>query len=399
MDNASFIKLYKNDFDSAKLADDTPIVKLPYRGFIAQKPSETFLQISAGTTPITFVGGIQVDLIDCAGNVKQNIDNNFYYIGFVDSSGVEQIAFEFGLIGADYWSEVLYLKITDLVNDNVWYSIGFLLTDYRTEISTRFDYTNKGKLFNISYDLAPYIQSIRIADCYDQSPANKSQNKQYITALGYEISFRKITTFLRKYVLNALDYFVNDRLEVLFSHQFIYVNRERATISEYKPDERQGDTNFLSAEFLVNPQGEKLIPSYQIYEYLTAIAKIPEGDYTISSYNSATANSTLFTLTFNKPFQITTDIEAKMYKDGVLFATFDNTKFTIVGTDLNIDVSGSPVTDVGVYDIIIQPNTAFYNIEYWGGFPLAGQWTFSISPPFAGYYNSTHYNNTNYNTN
>ena len=45
MEDVSFIKLYKNDFNSAKLADDTPIVKLPYRGFIAQKPNETFLQI------------------------------------------------------------------------------------------------------------------------------------------------------------------------------------------------------------------------------------------------------------------------------------------------------------------------------------------------------------------
>lgn len=393
MEDASFIKLYKNDFNSAKLADDTPIVKLPYRGFIAQKPNETFLQITAGTTPITFVGGIQVDLIDCAGNVKQNIDNNFYYIGFVDSSGVEQIAFEFGLVGVDYWTEILYLKITDLINDNVWYSVGFLLTNYRTEISTRFDYTNKGKLFNISYDLAPYIQSIRLADCYDQSPANKSQNKQYITALGYEISFRKITTFLRKYVINAMDYFINDRLEVLFSHQFIYVNRERATISEYKPDERQGDTNWLKAEFLVNPQGEKLIPSYQIYEYLNVIHKVPSGDYTLTSYNTATSDSEIFTLTFNKPFTVVPDFEAKLYKDGVLFATFDYSDLSVMGLDLNIDVSSNPVTENGVYDIIIAPNSAYYNIEFWGGFPLAGQWQFTIVDAD---YDSTDYDSTEY---
>jgi hypothetical protein len=388
MDNASFIKLYKNDFDSAKLADDTPIVKLPYRGFIAQKPSETFLQISAGTTPITFVGGIQVDLIDCAGNVKQNIDNNFYYIGFVDSSGVEQIAFEFGLIGADYWSEVLYLKITDLVNDNVWYSIGFLLTDYRTEISTRFDYTNKGKLFNISYDLAPYIQSIRLADCYDQSPANKSQNKQYITALGYEISFRKITTFLRKYVLNALDYFVNDRLEVLFSHQFIYVNRERATISEYKPDERQGDTNFLSAEFLVNPQGEKLPVTYQIYEYLDLISKTPFGLYALSGLPTSIIGL------FNKPITLSTGT-VRLYKGSSLFQTFNVADIAVTGNQFEIDITGL-ITDNDDYFILIDNGLFFTGAEVFPGISLPTIWTFSVSDAD---YNSSDYNNSDYFTN
>ena len=68
---------------------------MQYNGFIVQKPNETFLQITAGETSIAFVGGIQVDLIDGCGDLVTNIDSNFYYEGFVDSSGVNQIAFEF----------------------------------------------------------------------------------------------------------------------------------------------------------------------------------------------------------------------------------------------------------------------------------------------------------------
>ena len=60
-------------------------------------------------TSIAFVGGISVDLIDGCGDEVVNIDSNFYY-GFVDSSGVNQIAFEFGYIGTDYWTKPLYLK-------------------------------------------------------------------------------------------------------------------------------------------------------------------------------------------------------------------------------------------------------------------------------------------------
>lgn len=297
--NFSFIRLYKNDFTSAKLADDTPIQTLKYGGFIVQKPNETFLQISAGSESISFVGGISVNLIDCNGLIIKNIDSNFFYEGFVDSSGVNQIAFEFGLIGVDYWTKQLYLKITDEVNGNIWYSNGFLVTDYKTNLSTRFDYFNQTKIYNISYDLAPYIQSVRVADCYDQTPVNKRDLKQYVNANGLQTNYRAITTFLRKYLINSIDYFINDRFEVLFSHQQVYVNGERAVISDFKIDERKGDTNWLNGEFTVNKQGQQLVESYQLYEYLDLVSFSPSGVYTsqLPVYQNRTFNN-IFSLPF-----------------------------------------------------------------------------------------------------
>jgi len=309
----SFIKLYKNDFNSAKLADDTPIVKLPYKGFIVQKPNEYFLQITNSDSDVSFVGAIQVDLINGCGTVKRNINTNFYYEGYVDSNGINQIAFAFGFVGVDFHSEPLYLKITDLTNDNIWYSNNFLVTDSKTSISTRFDYTNKGKIYGISYDLAPYIQSVRLSDCYDQTPANKRDLKQYVNADGKQVNYRSITTFLRKYLINAIDYFVNDRLEVLFSHAIIYVNGQRSVISDFSIDERKVDTNYFNGEFTVNPQGAFLETDYQIYEYLKIVNATPinNGIYTVASLPD-------LTIEFNKPINVTTDFSIKLYKDGAL---------------------------------------------------------------------------------
>lgn len=299
MTDQSFIRLYKNDLALAKKSDDPNIAKLLYGGFIIQKPNETFLQISSGDINITFVGGIKVDLIDSCGNVKKNIDDNFYYENVVDSNGVSQIAFEFGLIGTDFFNTSLHLKITDLINNNIWYSNSFLVTYLNSDISTRFDYYNRSKLYNISYDLLPYTQSIRFANCYDDSPANKEEGKQYITSQGLELNYRQITTFKRKYVIESLDYAINDRLYALKNHQQVYCNGQKVTISEYKVDERKGDTNFLSAEFLINPQGQKFNLQNQLFEAFELINVIPSGTYTsqIPVYQNRTFNN-IFALPF-----------------------------------------------------------------------------------------------------
>jgi len=377
----SFIRLYKNDFTSAKIADDTPIQTLPYGGFIVQKPNETFLQISTGSESISFVGGIQVDLIDCNGLIVKNIDSNFFYEGFVDSSGVSQIAFEFGLIGIDYWTKNLYLKITDLVNDNIWYSNGFLITYYKTDLSTRFDYFNQTKIYNISYDLAPYIQSVRVAQCYDQTPVNKRDLKQYVNANGLQTNYRTITTFLRKYLLNAVDYFLNDRFEVLFSHQQVYVNNERAVISDFKVDERKGDTNWFNGEFTVNKQGQQLVSNYQLFEYLECISKTPLhlGTYTVAGLPD-------ISLTFNKDIEITADFEIKIYKGGVL-QSITPTTTDITGNLLDITPSYT-FTD-GDYSIVIAPNLVYSGSEYWSGFG-ANEWTFTVDD---GEFDNTEFNN------
>jgi hypothetical protein len=387
----SFIRLTKNDFALAKKADDPNIATLLYGGFIVQKPSETFLQISASSDNIAFAGGIQVDLIDCNGLVIRNIDANFFYQGFVDASGINQIAFEFGNIGVDYWTKQLYLKITDLVNNNVYYSNGFLITNYKTELSTRFDYFNQTKIYNISYDLAPYKQSVRFMDCYDHTPVNTREVKQYTNSNGTQVNYRSITTFLRQYYFNALDYFINDRLEVLFSHSVVYCNSERVTVSDFGIEERKGDSNWFNGEFTINKQGQTYSPEYQIYEGLEVVSLSPinGGIYTEASILPIAEYS--FQLFFNKAVSLIAIPNVKVYRDGVLIIDVINEpQYGFADNELLIASLTSYATFTnGSYSIVIEPNQVFSGAEFWQGFG-ANEWTFEVVD---GEYDNTEYNN------
>lgn len=384
----SFIKLFKNDFASAKNFDNPSISTLNQQSFIVQKPTETFLQISNSSENIAFVGGITVDLVDCCNDLIQNINSNFYYEGFVDSNGINQIAFEFGYIGVDYWTKPLYLRITDDTNGNIWYSNSFLVTDYLTDISSRFDYFNQTKIFGISYDLKPYTQSIRLVNCYDQTPLNKREVKQYITSQGKQVNYRSIPTFLRKYLIDSIDYAINDRLEVLFSHQFVYVNYERVVVSEFKPSERLGDTNFMNAEFLVNKQGETRLFKTQIFIDLKVIDRNPIHQSIFTVLTDPTEGG-FCNLQFNKfTIQITPDITAKLYKNGVLVSTV--VPYVPTGQILMCDFSTYFSTLAnGNYDIVIEPNKVYLGTQYWSGFSI-GQWSFEVA---SGAYENTSYNN------
>ena len=381
MTDFSFIRL-STDFNTAKRGDNPKIASLCYNGIIVQQPNETFLQISNSSTNINFVGGIQVDLIDCNGLVVRNIDNQFYYEGFLDANGIYQIAFEFGNIGIDYWTKPLYLKITDLVNDNVFYSNSFLVTYYKTELTTKFKYTNPTKLHGISYDLAPYIQSVRFANCYDNKPVNKRDLKQYETSQGLQVNYRTITTFLRQYNLDFVDYFVNDRLEVLFSHSIVYANNERVVVSDYSVEDRLGLTNVMRGEFTINPQGQIIVDAYQLYEGLELVSLLPlnVGTYTVDSI------PTTFELNFNKDITLSSGFTIKLYKDGVL-QTITPTDYTV--TDNVLEITPDYTFTNGSYSIVIEPNTITSGADAFNGFAF-NDWVFTVA---SGEFDNTEFSN------
>ena len=378
MTDFSFIRL-STDFNTAKRGDNPNIASLCYNGLIVQQPNETFLQISNSSTNINFVGGIQVDLIDCNGLVVQNIDGQFFYEGFIDSNGIYQIVFEFGNIGVDYWTKPLYLKITDLVNDNVFYSNSFLVTYYKTDLTTKFKYTNPTKIHGISYDLSPYIQSVRFANCYDNKPVNKRDLKQYETSQGLQVNYRTITTFLRQYNLDFVDYFVNDRLEVLFSHSIVYANNERVVVSDYSVEDRLGLTNVMRGEFTINQQGQTIVDAYQLYEGLELVSLLPlnGGTYTVDSL------PTIFELNFNKDIAFSGSIQ--LYKDGVL----QSTTFGYNVTDNVLEITTPYTFTNGVYSIVIVSNTITSGADAFNGFAY-NEWVFTVAD---GDFDSTEFSN------
>lgn len=374
----SFIKLYKNDFTSAKEQENPPIAKIKYEGFIIQKPNETFLQISNNDEGISFVGGITVDLVDNCNKVLQNINDRFFYSVFFDNNGIEQIAFEFGLVNKDYQTRPVRLKITDDINGNVWTSNSFLVTNRGVEISTRFDYSDTIN------DI--YLKSIRIADCYDQTPANKKEVKQYITSQGLQVNYRGIVTYLRKYFIDNLDYFINDRLENLFTNRIIYANGERVIISEYEADERKNSSNLLNAEFLVNKQNQKLNYSSQLFPEFKLITKNPLGNYPNPlSFNEIKG-------TFNRDLVLSVGY-LKVYKDNVLFLTFTQEDIIVLGNSFTIDTTGL-FPDNGNYFIRISNRLFLSSLgESFAGISNNTDWTFEAR---IGDYLSSDYNYTDY---
>lgn len=350
--DVSFIKLYKS-LSEAVASENPPVSEINYTGFVQQLPNETFLQISSSDESISFVDEFTTDLVDGCNNLIANINYNFYAEFRVDSNGITQIAFEFGMIGVDYGSTVLHLRLTDSTNGNVWFSSPFLIANNNKKISTRFDYWSESKFNNISYDLFERKQSVRLSNCYDNTAVNKRDLKQYLQSNGMQVSYRSVTTYLRQFILNAIDYFVNDRLEVLFSHPIVYVNRERSDVSDFKVDERKGDTNWFSGEFVINPKRQYLLPEYQIFQGLEILTYIPA----IDSIQTSVPTIQGF---FNKPVTLGTGT-IQIFKDGVLLETFTEADVDLV-TPLNFKIT-TAYTDTGLYSVVISSGLFLSGIE------------------------------------
>ena len=385
------IELIKNDFNKARNNENVNVVDLPYNRFLVQKPSETFVFKSVNS--IAFIGGLQVDLIDSCGEVVQNIDNNFAYESFIDGNGNPQIYAEFGFIGVDYWTKTLYLKITDFGSNDIYYSNPFLITDYNTKLSSRFDVFDATDL---------YKQSFRIANCFDDSIVNEQNAKQYTTTQGLRVNYKKTTTFLRKFTIDSCNNYIVDRFYTLFSYDLVFINSERYNITDIKFDERVGTSNLISGEFVGNPQNETLEIGVQILPSIVITTLDPfNGRYITKSvfdtYVGSFRNCSFgieLNLNVNPIYDYTTQpFVTKIYKDGSLFKTINNMFLFGIALQINFDVSELPDFVNGEYRIEVLPISELVYGQNWNGI---NDWIFTIADAD---YDNTEYDNTEYLTN
>ena len=82
------------------------------------------------------------------------------------------------------------------------------------------------------------------------------------------------------YVFSFLDIAIDNRLNEMFSHDTVFVDGERVKIQTYEPAEILGDTNFKTATFSVNTQGQYSTLGYQLFEPLGLLSFTPSGAYT-----------------------------------------------------------------------------------------------------------------------
>lgn len=394
----SFLRILKNDFNKVKLNDNFITKNIIENRCVQLLPSETMLQITNCSSDIAFGGNVLIELVNCSDEVKYtfSINEDFYYYEFTDIKGIRQIAFEFGYLGVDFQTELLFIKFSQpLISSNVWYSAPFTQTYYQEEYTTKFYYSHQGYFNGVSYDVVNYFQSVRLKS-YDNDRDWKIKNDGYTELDGDEVSFRQINTKITKGLFDRCNIFTIDRIVSMFSHNLLFINGYKCNNKpNFKKDDILGTSNFFSISYDYNPSEQEITFDTQLFQKLDALSKTPSGLYSIISYNLATTNSTIFSIPFNKSIEFLADISLKVYKNGVLFETFDASTFSVVGQTLNIDVSGTPITDSADYTCVIESGKIKRNAEYFKGFPY-GEWTFSI---LDAEYDGTQYDNSQYITN
>lgn len=369
----SFIRLLP-DFEQAKRNENSLISTIIYSGLIQQLPNETFTQITSIEGGVSLLGSLIAELVDNCGNVVKDLDGLFYYDSFTDQNGDEQIKFEFGMIGDDFYSLPLHLKLTDLGNGSTLYSNPFLVTAMDSNKTSRFDYTNNGSIYNIDYATAQIIQSVRLSCCYEHTPVNKMEFKQYTTSNGFQINYRNSTTFLRKNMIEYVDNFVNDRLNVLFAHEIVFFNGERVTVSDFQVDERKGDSNYFTGNFTTNKQGDIFIWSFQVFKPLQVVSYTIDNGGVYSNNNLPTPITEMF---FNKNISVANGKIAQIYQNNTLVDTATIEQGLDNSVVMQFDSFNDPYA-VGLYRLLIGDDAIHSGIIYFEGYKN-NEFTFTIS--------------------
>lgn len=342
-----FLRLYLNDFNAALQGDDSNDVRIAKNAYIQVLPCGVISQFTMCEQGISFVGGITVELINSCGDILQNVSEFFYYDTYV-LEGVPQIFFEFGKIGKDYYFQRLFIKITDNTNGNIYYSNGFINTNLDSELSTEFVYKENTRFKGIPYDLKPYYQRVRFYKCFYKDSANVNNIKEYTRADGRIMNYRNVTTFGKSFVFDKLDIAIDNRMNDLFSHSIVYANGERVKIQSYEPKEIAGDTNFKTATFKLNPQGERFSLGYQVYEPLRLDTFTPSGRYTVTTFPSDIIG------VFNRVITLGVGTLKIFDEYNELIATFTQEDIIVDGNIFGINNGDFPLTIKKYYVLISE---------------------------------------------
>ena len=371
MNDLSFIRLEPN-FNDAKYLRASTASTIFYNGQIILCPNQVYLQTTNTKLGIAFDGNFKVTIIDCNENELQNITSKVA-INERTINGLPQIDFEIANIGTDYYSKNVYLKFEHTVSNYVWYSNPLQITNYFDATSSRFDYKNANDT---------YYQSITLK-CFFSVNDAESTSSEYVTYQGKKVTSRLITTELEQYFFDSIDNFTYRRLNNLLSRNIVYINGNRITNKQTLPSKaRAGDTNIFNLDFKVAiDYNDIFVEELQIFDTFELVTIIPSGDYTLANVGSIIQGI------FNRV--VTVGIgELTVFKDTVLFATFDQTEITITNNEIEMPIS---LIGNGVYYINITPELFISSFgEVYQGITNTTDWTFTISD---GEFDNTEFNN------
>lgn len=353
MDNV--IKLHKNDLQGALNSEDAPISSIYEVGFYKQYPNETFVQTTNLEEDIFFSGSVKAELVNPCDTVLFDVTDKFDFIGFIDDNGIKQITFEFGATGLNEYTNPLLLKLTDLVNGNVYYSNILNITDYDANKSIRIDYKN---------GTDQYMQSVRIANSYFNDIDDEKQFSSYKTSEGLQVNYKQIDSLYDVFAFERMDNATYRRLSEVFNSDVLFINGVGYTLKEFSKDARVGQTNWFNAKAVFNKTKSRYNWGLQLSKLVVTNIYIPH----LSVTTLANLNDQ-FSLTFNKNINILPNKTVKLYKNSIFVHEVTP---TVNDNVLEIDFSGYTFTN-GDYDVVVSNG----DVINFSGYAI-GEWSFSV---------------------
>lgn len=347
MNDFSFIRL-DPDFTKATSESFPLAANIAYWGQIYLHPQQKYTQITNTPLGIAFDGNYLVKIIDACGTELLDITDKVAISEFTDNNGLPQIAFEIVYINQSFYKPV-FLKFIHTVSDYVWYSNAINITDYQEEQVSRADYRCVEDFHGTAYNRANIFQSIGLKFHFETNDS-ESKSSQYTSINGTQVTSRLIETEFENYIFDQIDNFTYRRFNKLLSNQIIYVNGNRVTDKQtLSSKSRLGDTNVqeeIEFKLAINYK-ETYTPSFQIFEPLKLISRLPEGYYTLASLPSSING------TFNRPItELTGTIQIIDTSDDSVVASFDETEINTVSD--NFEIPDNNIMANGSYKIVIS---------------------------------------------
>jgi len=371
MDN--IIKLYKNDLQGALDSDDAPISSIYEVGFYKQLPNETFVQTTNLEEDIFFSGSVKAELVTPCDVLVLDVTDKFDFIGKIDDNGIKQITFEFGSVGINEYTNPLLLKLTDLVNQNVYYSNILNIADYNQKQTIRIDYKN---------GTDEYMQSVRIANGYFNDIDDEKQFSSYKTSEGLQVNYKETDSLFDVFAFDRMDIATYRRLSELFNSDVLFINGIGYTLKEFSKETRVGQTNWFTAKAVFNKTKARYNWSLQLSKLVVTNRYIPHlAVTTLANLNDQ------FSITFNKNINILPTSKVKLYKNSIFVHEVEPTTNANV---LEIDFSGYTFTNDN-YDVVVANG----DVVGFNGYAI-GEWSFTIK---TGDFSNLHFNSNDFFTN
>jgi hypothetical protein len=291
----SFIRL-KPSLAEATNIDTSIYCTLPYYGQVRIATDDKIRQMSNVKEGIGFNDNIEVFVANLCGENLLDITNNTGIQHFTGEYGTPQIAFEIAYIGQDFYFEPVILKFVHVTTNKIYYSNPIFITNEDKDKTFALDYWNSFNFQGISYENAPFKQSIRLSGGFISTDNKNEVGGYYQQTRETSVSFRGQFKRFEKYLLERYDRLSLEALEVALFHENIYINGNKVTDKPIpKTGEPSADTNLINSEFVCAINYDNTyVNELEILDDFKIISSIPTGTYTLSGL------PTDFTVIFNK---------------------------------------------------------------------------------------------------